>query len=62
MPITYFITKKQQAYQARRDMSSEDRRSKDTMLRLLGIAMDGVFSLLRAAVTLPARILGGGRA
>jgi len=30
--------------------------------RLLGIAMDGVFSLLRAVVTLPARILGGGRA
>jgi hypothetical protein len=30
--------------------------------RLLGIALDGVFSLLRAVVTLPARILGGGRA
>jgi hypothetical protein len=30
--------------------------------RLVGIAMDGVFSLLRAVVTLPARILGGGRA
>jgi hypothetical protein len=30
--------------------------------RLLGIAVDGVFSLLRAVVTLPARILGGGRA
>jgi len=28
--------------------------------RLLGIAVDGVFSLLRAIVTLPARILGGG--
>lgn len=30
--------------------------------RLLGIALEGVFSLLRAVVTLPARILGGGRA
>jgi hypothetical protein len=30
--------------------------------RLLGIAVDGVFSLLRAVVTLPARILGGGPA
>ena len=30
--------------------------------RLLGIALDGVVSLLRAVVTLPARILGGGRA
>lgn len=30
--------------------------------RLLGIAIDGVFSLLRAVVTLPARLLGGGRA
>jgi hypothetical protein len=30
--------------------------------RLVGIAMDGVFSLLRAVVTLPARILGSGRA
>ena len=30
--------------------------------RLLGIAVDGVFSLLRAVITLPARILGGGRA
>ena len=30
--------------------------------RLLGIALDGVFSLLRAVVTLPARILGVGRA
>ena len=29
--------------------------------RLLGIAVDGVFSLLRAIVTLPARILGGAR-
>ncbi len=28
--------------------------------RLLGIAVDGVFSLLRAIVTLPARVLGGG--
>jgi len=27
--------------------------------RLLGIAVDGVFSLLRAIVTLPARVLGG---
>jgi hypothetical protein len=30
--------------------------------RLLGIAADGVLSLLRAVVTLPARLLGGGRA
>ena len=30
--------------------------------RLLGIAVEGVFSLLRAVITLPARILGGGRA
>jgi len=30
--------------------------------RLLGIAVDGVFELLRAVITLPARILGGGRA
>ena len=30
--------------------------------RLLGIAFDGVFALLRAVVMLPARILGGGRA
>ncbi len=29
--------------------------------RLLGIAVDGVFGLLRAIVTLPARVLGGGR-
>ena len=29
--------------------------------RLLGIAVDGVFSLLRAIVMLPARILGGAR-
>jgi hypothetical protein len=29
--------------------------------RLLGIAMDGVFSLLRAIVMLPSRVLGGGR-
>ena len=28
--------------------------------RLLGIAMDGVFSLLRALFMLPARVLGGG--
>ena len=26
--------------------------------RLIGIAVDGVFSLLRAVVTLPARLLG----
>jgi len=32
------------------------------MLRFLGIALDGLFSLLRAVVTLPARILTGGRA
>jgi hypothetical protein len=30
--------------------------------RLLGIAMDGVFGLLRGIVMLPARILGGGGA
>ena len=29
--------------------------------RLLGIAVDGVFELLRAIVLLPARVLGGGR-
>jgi hypothetical protein len=28
--------------------------------RLLGIAVDGVFSLLRAIVMLPARVFGGG--
>lgn len=28
--------------------------------RLLGIAFDGVFALLRAIVMLPARVLGGG--
>jgi hypothetical protein len=28
--------------------------------RLLGIAVDGVFGLLRGIITLPARILGGG--
>jgi hypothetical protein len=27
--------------------------------RLLGIAVEGVFGLLRAIVTLPARVLGG---
>ncbi len=27
--------------------------------RLLGVAVDGVFSLLRALVTLPARVLSG---
>jgi len=30
--------------------------------RLIGIAVDGVFSLLRAVVLLPARMLGAGRA
>ena len=30
--------------------------------RLLGIAFEGVFQLLRAIVTLPARVLGGGAA
>jgi hypothetical protein len=29
--------------------------------RLLGLAVEGVFSLLRAIVMLPARLLGGGR-
>jgi len=29
--------------------------------RLLGIAVEGVFELLRAVVLLPARVLGGGR-
>jgi hypothetical protein len=29
--------------------------------RLLGIALDGVFGLLRGIVMLPARILGGAR-
>lgn len=29
--------------------------------RLLGIAVDGVFGLLRGIITLPARILGGAR-
>jgi hypothetical protein len=29
--------------------------------RLVGIAVDGVFALLRALVLLPARVLGGGR-
>jgi hypothetical protein len=28
--------------------------------RILGIAVDGVFELLRAALMLPARLLGGG--
>jgi hypothetical protein len=28
--------------------------------RLIGITVDGVFSLLRAIVMLPARVLGGG--
>ncbi len=31
-------------------------------LRILGIAFEGVFALLRAVVMLPARVLGGGRA
>ena len=30
--------------------------------RLLGIAIEGVFALLRAVIMLPARVLGGGRA
>lgn len=30
-------------------------------LRLLGIAVDGVFELLKAILLLPARLLGGGR-
>ena len=30
-------------------------------LRVVGIAMEGVFGLLRAILTLPARLLGGGR-
>jgi hypothetical protein len=30
--------------------------------RLLGIAVDGVFGLLRAVITFPARVLGGGPA
>ncbi|MBC8105418.1 MAG: hypothetical protein H7Z14_02415 [Anaerolineae bacterium] len=29
--------------------------------RLLGIAVEGVFGLLRGIITLPARILGGAR-
>lgn len=29
--------------------------------RILGIAVDGVLDLLKAVVTLPARLLGGGR-
>jgi len=31
-------------------------------LRLIGVAVEGVFSLLRAIVMLPARVLGGGSA
>ena len=31
-------------------------------LRLIGIAVEGVFSLLRAIVMLPARVLGGASA
>ena len=30
--------------------------------RILGIAVEGVFSLLRAIIFLPSRLLGGGRA
>lgn len=30
-------------------------------LRLVGIAFEGVFELLRAIIMLPARLLGGGR-
>jgi hypothetical protein len=30
-------------------------------LRLLGIAVEAVFGLLRAVLTLPARLLSGGR-
>ena len=29
--------------------------------RLLGIAVEGVFALLRSVILLPARVLGGGR-
>ena len=29
--------------------------------RLLGIAVEGVFELLRAIILLPARVLGGGK-
>lgn len=29
--------------------------------RLLGIAVDGVFALIRSVIMLPARVLGGGR-
>lgn len=29
--------------------------------RLLGVAVDGVFDVLRAVFSLPARLLGGGR-
>ncbi len=29
--------------------------------RLIGIAVDGVFELIKAVITLPARILGGGK-
>jgi len=31
-------------------------------LRVVGIALEGVFELLRAIIMLPARLLGGGRA
>ena len=30
--------------------------------RLIGIAVDGVFGFLRAVITLPAKVLGGGAA
>jgi hypothetical protein len=29
--------------------------------RLLGIAVDGVFELIKAVITLPARVLGGAK-
>lgn len=29
--------------------------------RLVGIAVDGVFELIKAVITLPARLLGGGK-
>jgi hypothetical protein len=31
-------------------------------LRVVGIALEGVFALLRAIIMLPARVLGGGAA
>ena len=56
------ITKNHRACPGRHDVTLGDHRRKETMLRFLGIALDGLFSLLRAVVTLPARILTGGRA